>query len=123
MSFATAPSAPPTSLTVYTITTFNITIHWGPVDCIQRNGDITGYSVRYRVDGNNPTQLQTVNVGPATSEFTISELIEFSTYSIEVAAVNAANIGVYSDPVSVKTKCNLFEIITIHSFIPTVTQL
>ena len=111
MSFAPAPSAPPTSITISNVTAFNITIQWGPVDCFQRNGDIIGYSVRYRVHGNNPTQLQTVNVGLATSEFTISELIEFTTYSIEVAAVNAVNTGVYSDPVSVETKCNLFKII------------
>ena len=91
MCFAPAPSAPPTSITVSNVTAFNNSFQWGPVDCIQRNGDITGYSVWYRVHGNNPTQLQTVNVGRATSEFTISELIDFTTYSIEVAAVNTVN--------------------------------
>ena len=111
MSFAPAPSAPPTSITISKVTTFNITIQWGPVDCIHRNGDITGYSVRYRVFGNNATQLQTVNVQRATRKFTISNLLAFTTYTIEVAAVNAVNTGVYSDPVSVMAKCNLFKII------------
>ena len=115
MSLAPAPSAPPTSIKVTNITTASITVQWGPVDCIHRNGDITGYSVRYGVyGGETSAQNQTVNVGPATGEageLTITELIDYTKYHIAVAAVNRANTGVYSDPVFAKTKRKLLKII------------
>ena len=44
MSFPPVPSAP-TSVATSDVTSSNITVQWGPVDCIHRNGDITGYSV------------------------------------------------------------------------------
>ena len=36
--------------------------------------------------------------GASVTEATISRLMSSSTYSIRVAAVNSAGIGVYSDP-------------------------
>ena len=127
MSLAPAPSAPPTSIKVTNITTASITVQWGPVDCIQRNGDITGYSVQYGVITGYPVQYgyletesleksmeQTVNVGPTTGEageLTITELRDYDIYYIAVAAVNRANTGVYSNPVIAKTKRKLLKTI------------
>ena len=65
------------------------------MECIHRNGDITGYSLRYGVKGSSNTQ--TVNVSEdATTESTIHGLEYATIYSIEVAAVNNAGIGSYS---------------------------
>ena len=111
MSLVLAPSAPPTSFNVTNITTASITVQWGPVDCIQSNGDITGYSVRYRPYQQRNFPQQIVNVGPATSKLTISKLMDFTTYSIKVAAVNRINIGVYTDPLLTTTKRKLLKII------------
>ena len=95
--FFPAPSSPPTCVSTTEVTSFSITVLWGPVDCIHRNGDITGYSVRYGVQGSGGTQTVSIS-GSAVTETTISGL-DFSTnYSIEVAAVNNAGIGTYSDP-------------------------
>ena len=41
--------------------------------------------------------------GGSVTEVTISGLTPSTTYSIEVAAVNNAGTGVYSDPVIVET--------------------
>ena len=98
-----APSAPPTLVNTSDITSFNITVQWGPVDCIDRNGDITGYSVQYGVQGSGITQTMNVTGGAAT-ETTITELTPSTTYSIEVAAMNTINTGKYSDPLSVITE-------------------
>ena len=87
------PSAAPTSVSVSEVTSSAITIQWWAVDCIHRNGDITGYSVRYGVQGS--TQTVSVSGGGAT-QTTISGLTQSTTYSIEVAAVNNAGTGVYS---------------------------
>ena len=97
-----APSAPPTSVNTSDVTSSSITVQWGAVDCIHRNGDITGYSVRYGVQGNGSTQTESVS-GGATIEATISGLTKDTSYDIELAAVNSAGVGVYSDPLLVDT--------------------
>ena len=95
MSFPPVPSAPPTSVNVSDVTNSSITVQWGPVECIHRNGNITGYSVWYGVEGTGNSQ--TVNVSRGS---TIIGLNAATNYSIEVAAVNSAGTGVYSDPIS-----------------------
>ena len=102
MIFPPAPSAAPTSVSVSEVTSSSITVQWGAVDCIHRNGDITGYSVRYGVQGNGSTQTVSVSGGGATMT-TMSGLTASTTYSIEVAAVNSAGTGVYSDPMTAET--------------------
>ena len=98
-----ALSAPPTLVAISDMTSSSITLHWGPVDCIHRNGDTTGYSVQYGVVGNGSPQ--TVNVsGGATTGFNISGLSPASNYSVEVAARNSAGTGIYSAPVFVITE-------------------
>ena len=80
---------------------YSITVQWGPVNCIDRNGDITGYIVQYTGGGS----VQMISVpGIDTTMTTITSLIPSSTYSIGVAAVNGALIGQYSDPVIVETR-------------------
>ena len=84
------------------ITFTSITVQWGRLDCIQHNGDITGYSVRYGVQGTGTTQTVSVS-GDAANEVTISGLMSNTTYSIEVAAVNNAGTGVYNSSTAVST--------------------
>ena len=103
MSFPPAPSAPPTSVNTSAVTSSSITVQWGPVYCIHRNGDITGYSVRYGVEGSGTTQTMIVTGGD-TTEVNITGLMSSTTYSIEVAVVNTINTGEYSDPLSVITE-------------------
>ena len=97
MAIPPAPSAPPTSVSVSEVTSSSITVQWGPVDCTDRNGDITGYSVQYGEVGSGSTQTMPVSGGSAT-EATISGLMPSTTYFIQVAAVNSAGTGPYSDP-------------------------
>ena len=81
------------------MTSSSITVQWGAVDCIHHNGDITGYSVRYGVQGSavGDRTVQMVS-GADTTQTTISGLTPSTTYSIEVAAVNSVGAGMYSDP-------------------------
>ena len=102
----TAPSAAPTS--VSTSSTSNIiTVQWGAVNCIDRNGEITGYSVRYGIQGNESTETASVSGGGATTRL-ISGLESSTIYSVEVAAVNSAGTGVYSDPYIILTDSKYF---------------
>ena len=93
MAFPPAPSAAPTSVSVSEVTSSSITVQWGAVDCIHRNGDITGYSVRYGVQGSGSTQTESVSGGGATTRF-ISGLESITNYSVQVAAVTSAGSGV-----------------------------
>ena len=97
--FFPAPSAAPTSVHTSDITFFSITIHWEGVDCIHQNGNITGYSVRYWVPRSS-THILNVS-GGTTTAFTLTGLSNSTTYSIDVAAVNNAGIGKYSDAMPV----------------------
>ena len=97
-----APSGPPTSVSA-TSTSTTITVQWRAVDCIHRNGDITGYSVQYGVVGSGSTQTMSVSGGSVT-EATISSLMSSTTYSIQVASVNRAGTGVYSDLLFLQTE-------------------
>ena len=100
--YTSVPSASPTSVTTSSVTSSTITVQWGPVDCIQRNGDITGYSVRYGIQGSGSTQTVSVSGGGATRR-TVSGFDSSTTYTIEVAAVNSAGSGPFSSPITRKT--------------------
>ena len=102
LSIPPAPSAAPTSVRESGVTSSSIIVQWGAVNCIDRNGNITGYSVRYGVQGSGSTLTRDVSGGSVT-EATISSLMPSTTYSIQVAAVNSAGIGVYSDPIIAMT--------------------
>ena len=79
-----------------------MTVQWGPVDCIQRNGDITGYSVQYKKVGSVSTHNRTVS-GSNTTEAIIINLMPSTMYIVQVAAINDADDGVYSEPLTVST--------------------
>ena len=101
-----APSAPPTSVSVYEVTSSSITVQWGPVDCIHRNGDITGYSVRYREVGSaerERTVDEMVSGDFSGGMYTISGLSAATQYTVEVAAETSAGTGPYSQPENIET--------------------
>ena len=96
------PSAAPTSVRESGVTSSSITVQWGAVDCIYHNGDITGYSVWYGVQGSGSTQTMSISGGSIT-EATISNLRPSTAYSIQVAAVNSAGVGVHSGAIIIET--------------------
>ena len=104
MAIPPAPSAPPTSVSVPDLTSSSITVQWGPVDCIHRNGDITGYTVRVRASGEAE---RTVSVDESVRETTMSGLTPFTEYTVSVAAENNVDIGVYSGRIIIRTEGKL----------------
>ena len=95
-----ASSAAPTSVRVSAVTSSSITVQWGAVDCIHHNGDITGYYMRYEVEGWSTSEIEWgryVTGGGSVTETTISVSITgFKVYKLRIAAVNSAGTGVYS---------------------------
>ena len=76
-----------------------ITVQWEEVDCIDRNGDITGYSVLVVTSGGDD---RIVTVGDVR-EATISGLTPSTVYTVSVAAMNSQDTGPYSDGMMVET--------------------
>ena len=101
MFVSTAPAGPPTSVRADS-TSSTITVQWGPVECPDRNGDITGYSVQYGETESGSLQTISVTGGDTTSE-EITGLTTSTNYTYQVAAVNSAGTGVYSDPQTITT--------------------
>ena len=91
------PSAPPSSVRVSSKYSSSLAVKWEMVPCLHRNGAIIAYSVRHT--GNGSTQ--TVPIKGDVMEATITGLIPFTEYAIEVAAVTSVGTGVYSIPVFV----------------------
>ena len=116
MLFLPAPSGPPTNISTSDVKSFSITVQWGLVNCIQRNGIITDYNVRYKVEGSH--HIQNMRVNNSSTEVTITGLHSATIYSMEVAAVNNAGTGVYSAAIIVTTKRTYCAYKILISFIP-----
>ena len=98
----TAPSAAPDSVSISEVTSSSITIQWEMVPCIHHNGDITGYSAQYGSQGQS-TQTMSAPGDSSGGSYEITGLQSSTTYSIQVAAMNSAGTGVYSDPYLITT--------------------
>ena len=103
MTIPPAPSAAPNSVRVSEVTSSSITVQWGSVSCIHRNGDITGYRIRAMTSGEND-RIGTVG---DVREATISGLIPSTEYTVSVAAVNSQDTGPYSDGIVTSTNGKL----------------
>ena len=91
---STAPSAPPTPINASNVIPNSFTVQWGAVDCIHHNGDITGYSVRYGVQGSGSTQTRDFSEGDMMTT-AIMDLMPDTSYVVEVAGMNANGVGEY----------------------------
>ena len=87
-----APSATTSDVKI-TSTPNELIFLWSPLDCIQRNGRITGYLVTFE----GPGKRQLVNVTGET--FRADNLSPSFEYTFRVAAVNAAGVGPFIDPI------------------------
>ena len=83
----------------------SVTVQWGPVEpCIDQNGVITGYSVRYGEVGTSERTVVEMVSGDSSGGMTIiSGLTKETVYTVEVAAENSAGTGVYSEPAMFQT--------------------
>ena len=89
MSFSSAPTDSPMPRED-TVKAISITIQWGEVPCLDRNGEITGYIVEARING---TLIRTVNVNGDAREATVSGLTPSTEYTVSLQPVNSAGSG------------------------------
>ncbi len=79
-----------------------ISIEWNEVECADRNGDITSYSVRYG-PSSLPLSDRSVETtsDPNSRRFSVGGREIGTSYSFEVAVVNGHGIGPYSTTIMV----------------------
>ena len=95
-SLSTVPSAPPAGLTAFNVAPTSFSVQWENVPCIQHNGDITGYSVRYGVLGNGGMETPTM-VGSDILMTNLMGLVPDTSYLVQVAGVNRQGVGEYGE--------------------------
>ena len=92
------PSAAPTSVTAVEVGPLKIRVVWGPVECIHRNGAITGYRVCH-TNLNTLSKICSPSSGGGTSlDISVSS---GGVYDVQVAGINAVGEGPFSSPVTV----------------------
>ena len=99
-----APSGPPQSVMTSSVTSSSITVQWDRVSCIDRNSEITGYTVRYQTGGVivNESKL-TSGISDSDRVFTAIGLIPRMNYTFEVAAVSSEGTGPFSTGTTTET--------------------
>ena len=91
MLSSTAPTGAPDGIREVSVTVRSITVQWGEVPCLDRNGEIIGYTVEVTLSG---MVVATENVNDGSG--TVSGLNPSTDYVVLVAAVNSAGTGSFS---------------------------
>ena len=82
----------------------SILIRWSRVPCINRNSNITGYTVRYSTGGGSPVSVSVFGTGQSERTYTATLLAPSTSYSIQVAAVTSTGVtGPFSTTVTETT--------------------
>ncbi len=98
MSSAVAPTGIPRNVTA-SATPRSVTVSWDAIECIERNGNITGYMVEFRERGGARIPGEVVN-----QTFTASGLNPHTKYTFRVAGVNINGTGPYTAIIFIATK-------------------
>ena len=91
---STAPTGAPDGISEVSVTANSITVQWGEVPCMDRNGEITGYTVEATLSG-MVVATENVNDGSAR-EGTVFGLTPSTDYLVLVAAFNSVGTGPFS---------------------------
>ena len=93
-----APTGAPEGLTNTSVESRSLTVQWGTVPCPDQRGPITGYRLRYS------TSITNIEVNEQNDrQHVLTGLTPFTSYSVQVAAVNAGGTGPYSTALTVET--------------------
>ena len=94
MSYRPAPTSAPRGLISTSVDSRSQSLEWRTVPCPHHGGrPITGYRLRF---GNGTSIVNTT--GEENRQHVLTGLTPFTSYSVQVAAVNDKGTGPYSDP-------------------------
>ena len=93
--YCTAPTGVPRDV-VPSTTSRSVSVSWTAIDCIERNGVITGYTVEFQEQGGARIPGEVVG-----QTFTASGLTPHTNYTFRVAGVNRNGMGPFSSIIAI----------------------
>lgn len=90
ISLCVVPTGAPQHLSGNAVNSTTILIEWYDVNCTERNGDITEYSIQYE---SNEYQNSLISTTTMSKSYTAKNLIPFTKYVFTVAAINVNGTG------------------------------
>ena len=100
-NYSPVPSGIPGTPSLHTSTPTSMELSWTNIECLQQNGIITNFTIRYRLQGS--TQDMTVNTQTAATSFNVTGLLAFTTYAFSVAGSNSIGMGGFSVTADIRT--------------------
>ena len=79
-----------------------VSLKWREVACVQQNGLITGYVVRYNATCGADISVQWNKSVVTTGNIIIDGLTPNTEYAFQVAAVNVNGTGPFSEPITLR---------------------
>ncbi|XP_012155475.1 neogenin isoform X4 [Ceratitis capitata] len=93
-TYSSTPTEPPNNVTLEVTSSTSVTVHWEPPAEEERNGQITGYKIRYRKLKDTPQVKST----PANIRyFELNGLERHSEYQIKIAAMTVNGSGPFTE--------------------------
>lgn len=89
-TFSSTPSEPPSNVSIEVTSSTSILVRWEPPALEDRNGQITGYKIRYR-KSKSPIQVETTPANVRHHE--LLNLEKMSAYQIKIAAMTVNGSG------------------------------
>ena len=104
LSLLLVPSGAPQAVLAVATGSNSIFVQWDRVSCINRNSEITGYTIRYAPSGDAPSDIPIMGTTRSDRTYTITALRVATSYTIMVAAnPSGVTTGPFSDPIDVET--------------------
>lgn len=98
-----APSAPPTDIRIFVVSSTQLLIEWGEIPSIDQNGVITQYQVLYEPLNTYGGLINNDSVLVNGLSTVLIELEEDTAYNVSVRAYTSVGPGPYSEPVTNST--------------------
>ena len=103
-AFFPVPSGVPQAVLAVATGSSSIFVQWDRVGCIERNSEITGYTIRYAPSGGVSSDITTLGTTRSDRTFTITGLSASTNYTVMVAAdTRDMTTGSFSTAIPVKT--------------------
>ena len=102
LSPSSAPSAAP-EFSVTAVTATSITVTWQPLPPCEQNGDITNYTIAYRMEGGMDMSFNESVVNAPNLTDVVESLTPYTNYTIKMAASTSVGRGGFGPNVTVQT--------------------
>ncbi|KAK8775217.1 hypothetical protein V5799_031434 [Amblyomma americanum] len=99
------PTGSPRQVHLESPSSTEVTVSWEPPPESERNGELLGYKIFYKAEGDTEEVMEAVPATPTA--YTITDLRRFTNYSVQLLAFNPAGDGPRSQLLQVRTQADL----------------